>query len=152
MSNAWALKTFDNSFHIHWNVLHDLIDTTSRETQDEVLDAWFSILFASATPPHATPNVACLSTLVTELLYWKKENFAGMVQAGFNTLHKYSYWRNLEYLFIPIIYHRTRINHWIFVRVLIKEKVVEIYDSLGEVMGVGHQQVRILNYNNLIKD
>lgn len=149
-SNTWALKTVDNSFYLHWNVLHDLIVTNSRETQDEVLDAWFSILFGSASPPLSTHTVACFTTLTTEILYWRKESFAGMMEAGFNTLHKYSYWRNLQYLFVPLIYHRKGINHWIFVRVLIHQKLVEIYDSLGETMGTSHQQVRGLLYSRNI--
>lgn len=127
-----------------------MVDPISKETQDEVLDAWFSILFASATPPHTTPTIACLSTLVTELLYWKKESFTDMIQTGFTTLHKYSYWRNLDQLFVPIIYHR-QINHWIFVRVLIKQEVVEIYDSLGKPMGIGHQQVSHLVLHNILR-
>lgn len=132
--NKPGLRTLDGQYKLQWKLLKEMTSTSTHLTADPVLDSWFFVLFSfAAIHSREECKVASLSTLVAYIPTSTTQNISEvLLPAALNNLYCFNYWHLLEFLYFPLNLNE---NHWILIRVGIENKIIEIFDSLGNELG-----------------
>jgi len=143
-----VLRSWDRMHHIQWNILRDMTGAQSTMTADPVLDSWFAILFSFVCFNFSDPcTIGYLNCAVSGLPSWSPEYTESLLPTFLNSLHSFNYWHSLEFLYFPL---NISSIHWILIRVGITTKLIEVFDSLGEIFTGERQKVSYLARGNSI--
>jgi len=130
---------FGQNLFLQWSILQDMICKRTAWTADPLLDSWFAILFSFASQQNGSQcSVAFISSIVSGLPSWSKQEIIMLMPTFFNDLYCFNYWHLLDFIYFPL---NINSDHWILMRVGIKTNFVEIFDSLGEEFEQECQQV-----------
>lgn len=134
------MKTLDGLYVLQWSLLKKICSEQTHLTTDPVLDSWFSILFAfAAFHPTLPCQSAILSTVVSHIPESNQLAISEIIiPSALNSLYCFNYWHLLEFLYFPLNFHN---EHWILIRVGIESQMIEVFDSLGNPLGLSLQKV-----------